>query len=156
PIYPTTEGLHQSRLRSLIEQALGLLDAHPEALPGCSTEALPSRFRLTELHRCPHVLHQPTSEVDSAQLPNSGFPASRRLALEELLAHRLSLQEVRLRIQEDGAPALPSGRSLQARFLTQLPFSLTAAQRRVLDEIGADLAREVPMLRLVQGDVGSG
>jgi len=156
PIYPTTEGLHQSRLRALIEQALGLLDAHPEALPDWITEDLRSRFRLTELHRCLHLLHQPTPEVDPAQLASGRHPASRRLALEELLAHRLSLQEVRLRIQEDGAPALPSGRSLQARFLTQLPFSLTAAQRRVLDEIGADLAREVPMLRLVQGDVGSG
>ena len=156
PIYPTTEGLHQSRLRALIEQALGLLNAHPEALPDWITEDLRSRFRLTELHRCLHLLHQPTPEVDPAQLASGRHPASRRLALEELLAHRLSLQEVRLRIQEDGAPALPSGRSLQARFLTQLPFSLTAAQRRVLDEIGADLAREVPMLRLVQGDVGSG
>ncbi|WP_444985418.1 ATP-dependent DNA helicase RecG [Halomonas mongoliensis] len=156
PIYPATEGLHQSRLRALIEQALGLLDAHPEALPDWITEDLRGRFRLPELHHCLHLLHQPTPDVDPAQLASGRHPASRRLALEELLAHRLSLQEVRLRIQEDGAPALPSGRSLQARFLTQLPFSLTAAQRRVLDEIGADLAREVPMLRLVQGDVGSG
>jgi ATP-dependent DNA helicase RecG len=156
PIYPATEGLHQTRLRALIEQALALLEAHPEALPDWITEDLRSRFRLPELHHCLHLLHQPTPDVDPAQLASGRHPASRRLALEELLAHRLSLQEVRLRIQEDGAPALPSGRSLQARFLTQLPFSLTAAQRRVLDEIGADLAREVPMLRLVQGDVGSG
>ena len=156
PIYPATEGLHQSRLRALIEQALRLLDAHPEALPDWITEDLRTRFRLPELHRCLHVLHQPPPEVNPAQLASGQHPASRRLALEELLAHRLSLQEVRLRIQEDGAPVLPSGRSLQARFLTQLPFSLTAAQRRVLDEIGADLAREVPTLRLVQGDVGSG
>ncbi|ERS88288.1 ATP-dependent DNA helicase RecG [Halomonas sp. PBN3] len=156
PIYPTTEGLHQTRLRALIEQALALLDAHPEALPDWISEDLRSRFRLPELHRCLHVLHQPPPEVDPEQLAGGRHPATRRLALEELLAHRLSLQAVRLQIQQDGAPALPSGRGLQARFLTQLPFSLTAAQRRVLDEIAADLAREVPMLRLVQGDVGSG
>ncbi|MFB9147735.1 ATP-dependent DNA helicase RecG [Halomonas alkalicola] len=156
PIYPATEGLHQTRLRALIEQALALLAAHPEALPDWISEELRARFRLPELHHCLQVLHQPPPEVDPAQLAGGRHPATRRLALEELLAHRLSLQAVRLRIQEDGAPALPSGRNLQARFLTQLPFSLTAAQRRVLDEIGADLAREVPMLRLVQGDVGSG
>jgi len=156
PIYPTTEGLHQTRLRALIEQALALLDAHPEALPDWITEDLRGRFRLPELHHCLHVLHQPPPEVDPEQLAGGRHPATRRLALEELLAHRLSLQAVRLQIQQDGAPALPSGRGLQARFLTQLPFSLTAAQRRVLDEIAADLGREVPMLRLVQGDVGSG
>ncbi|MBE0488531.1 MAG: ATP-dependent DNA helicase RecG [Halomonas sp.] len=156
PIYPTTEGLHQTRLRALIEQALALLATHPEALPDWITEDLRARFRLPELHHCLQVLHQPTPEVDAEALASGRHPASRRLALEELLAHRLSLQAVRQRIQEDGAPALPSGRGLQARFLTQLPFSLTGAQRRVLDEIGTDLAREVPMLRLVQGDVGSG
>lgn len=156
PIYPTTEGLHQTRLRALIEQALAQLEAHPEALPDWISEDLRARFRLPELHHCLHVLHQPTPDIDPETLASGHHPASRRLALEELLAHRLSLQEVRLRIQEDGAPALPSGRSLQARFLTQLPFSLTGAQRRVLDEIAADLARKTPMLRLVQGDVGSG
>ncbi|WP_422666900.1 ATP-dependent DNA helicase RecG [Billgrantia endophytica] len=156
PIYPTTEGLNQTRLRALIEQALARLDAAPDALPDWIPESLRERFGLPELHHCLKVLHQPPPEADPEQLAGGRHPASRRLALEELLAHQLSLREVRLRIQEDGAPRLPSGRSLQARFLTQLPFSLTGAQRRVLDEIGADLAREVPMLRLVQGDVGSG
>ncbi|MDR5861832.1 ATP-dependent DNA helicase RecG [Halomonas campisalis] len=156
PIYPTTEGLHQTRLRALVEQALGRLDAHPEALPDWLDEALRRRFNLPELRRCLQVLHLPPPDVDPELLASGRHPATRRLALEELLAHRLSLRQVRLRIQEDGAPALPGGRSLQARFLTQLPFSLTGAQRRVLDEIAADLAREVPTLRLVQGDVGSG
>ncbi|MBZ0332429.1 ATP-dependent DNA helicase RecG [Halomonas sp. ANAO-440] len=156
PIYPTTEGLHQTRLRALIEQALTQLDAAPEALPDWLPDSLRQRFGLPELHHCLKVLHQPPPDADPDQLASGLHPASRRLALEELLAHRLSLREVRLRIQQDGAPALPGGRSLQTRFLTQLPFSLTGAQRRVLDEIGADLGREVPMLRLVQGDVGSG
>ncbi|TDR51282.1 ATP-dependent DNA helicase RecG [Halomonas ventosae] len=156
PIYPATEGLHQTRLRALIDQALARLDAAPDALPDGIPAPLRGRFDLPELHHCLDTLHRPPPEADAEQLAAGRHPARRRLALEELLAHRLSLQEVRQRIQEDGAPALPGGRSLQARFLTQLPFALTGAQRRVLDEIAADLARQVPMLRLVQGDVGSG
>jgi ATP-dependent DNA helicase RecG len=156
PIYPTTDGLHQTRLRALVDQALAILDAEPEGLPDWIPEALRERFRLPGLHHCLQVLHRPPPDADPELLASGRHPASRRLSLEELLAHRLSLREVRLRIRQDGAPPLAGGRGLQARFITQLPFSLTAAQRRVLDEIGADLAKEVPMLRLVQGDVGSG
>ncbi|APE30833.1 ATP-dependent DNA helicase RecG [Halomonas aestuarii] len=156
PIYPATEGLHQTRLRALIDQALARLDADPDALPDGIPAPLRRRFDLPTLHHCLDTLHRPPPEADPDELAAGRHPARRRLALEELLAHRLSLQEVRLRIQEDGAPALHGGRGLQARFLTHLPFALTGAQRRVLDELAADLAREVPMLRLVQGDVGSG
>ncbi|CAM3903140.1 ATP-dependent DNA helicase RecG [Vreelandella rituensis] len=156
PVYPTTEGLNQPRLRALVQQALAQLEADPQALPDMIPEPLRERFRLPELQRCLHLLHQPPPDTDLARLASGHHPATRRLALEELLAHQLSLREVRRRIQADGAPVLPSGRNLQARFLTQLPFSLTGAQRRVLDEIAHDLACPAPMLRLVQGDVGSG
>ena len=156
PIYPTTEGLHQTRLRALTQQALRLLEQAPEALPDVIPDALRQRFQLPGLHASLQLLHQPPPDVDLEQLAHGHHPATRRLALEELLAHQLSLREVRLRIQADGAPELPSGRSLQTRFLAQLPFALTGAQRRVLEEIALDLARPAPMLRLVQGDVGSG
>lgn len=156
PIYPTTEGLHQARLRALTQQALRLLEQAPEALPDVIPDALRQRFQLPGLHASLQLLHQPPPDVDLEQLAHGLHPATRRLALEELLAHQLSLREVRLRIQADGAPELPSGRSLQTRFLAQLPFALTGAQRRVLEEIALDLARPAPMLRLVQGDVGSG
>lgn len=156
PIYPSTDGLHQSRLRALIDQAIGWLNANPEALPEWLSAPLRQRFDLPELHHCLNVLHHPTPDIDPEHLASGQHPATRRLALEELLAHQLSLREVRLRIQRDGAPQLPDGGNLQARFLTQLPFSLTGAQRRVLDEIRLDLATSCPMLRLVQGDVGSG
>ncbi|WP_431026469.1 ATP-dependent DNA helicase RecG [Halomonas sp. H5] len=156
PIYPTTEGLNQARLRALIGQALALLDRHPDDLRDWIPEPLRERFGLPELRHCLHALHEPPPEADLESLAAGQHPAIRRLALEELLAHQLSLRQVRLRIQADGAPELPSGRGLQARFVAQLPFSLTGAQRRVLDEIAADLQRPLPMLRLVQGDVGSG
>ncbi|PJX12866.1 ATP-dependent DNA helicase RecG [Halomonas sp. 141] len=156
PIYPTTEGLHQARLRALAQQALRLLTQAPETLPDVIPDTLRQRFQLPGLHASLQLLHQPPPDVDLEQLAQGLHPATRRLALEELLAHQLSLREVRLRIQADGAPTLPSGRSLQTRFLAQLPFALTGAQRRVLEEIALDLARPAPMLRLVQGDVGSG
>lgn len=156
PIYPTTEGLHQTRLRALTQQALGILAQTPEALPDVIPDTLRQRFSLPGLHASLQILHQPPPEADLEQLAHGHHPATRRLALEELLAHQLSLREVRLRIQADGAPELPSGRNLQTRFLAQLPFALTGAQRRVLEEIALDLARPAPMLRLVQGDVGSG
>ncbi|MEC8901879.1 MAG: ATP-dependent DNA helicase RecG [Pseudomonadota bacterium] len=156
PIYPTTEGLHQTRLRALTQQALRLLEQAPETLPDVIPDALRQRFQLPGLHASLQLLHQPPPDVDLEQLAHGLHPATRRLALEELLAHQLSLREVRLRIQADGAPELPSGRSLQTRFLAQLPFALTGAPRRVLEEIALDLARPAPMLRLVQGDVGSG
>ena len=156
PIYPTTEGLHQTRLRALTQQALGLLESDPDALPEVIPDALRQRFRLPGLHASLQLLHQPPPDADMEQLSHGHHPATRRLAVEELLAHQLSLREVRLRIQADGAPELPSGRNLQARFLAQLPFALTGAQGRVLEEIALDLARPAPMLRLVQGDVGSG
>ncbi|NYS35541.1 ATP-dependent DNA helicase RecG, partial [Streptococcus danieliae] len=147
---------HQTRLRTLTQQALGILAQTPEALPDVIPDTLRQRFSLPGLHASLQLLHQPPPEVDLEQLAHGHHPATRRLALEELLAHQLSLREVRLRIQADGAPELPSGRNLQTRFLAQLPFALTGAQRRVLEEIALDLARPAPMLRLVQGDVGSG
>ena len=156
PIYPTTEGLNQTRLRALSQQALSQLDSTPEALPDVIPESLLARFNLPGLHASLHLLHQPPPDINLEQLAMGQHPATRRLALEELLAHQLSLREVRLRIQADGAPALPTGRNLQMRFLAQLPFALTGAQGRVIEEIGLDLARSAPMLRLVQGDVGSG
>ncbi len=156
PIYPTTEGLHQTRLRALTSQALARLTDTPQALPDMIPPALAERFDLPGLHESLALLHQPPPDVDLDTLAQGLHPATRRLALEELLAHQLSLREVRLRIQADGAPRLPAGRSLQTRFLAQLPFALTGAQRRVLEEIELDLAEPAPMLRLVQGDVGSG
>ncbi|WP_043517767.1 OB-fold nucleic acid binding domain-containing protein, partial [Halomonas sp. BC04] len=81
PIYPTTEGLHQTRLRALIEQALALLDADPEALPDWLPESLRQRFGLPELHHCLKVLHQPPPDADPDQLASGLHPASRRLAL---------------------------------------------------------------------------
>ncbi len=154
PVYPVTQGVSQQRLRALMAQALALLndDGLPELLPEPWLDAL----GLPRLSEAIIFLHRPSPQIAPADLEARDHPARRRLILEELLAHHVSLREVRRRAQSQRAPRLAGPSPLLERFLAGLPFELTAAQRRVTDEIMADLQRGQPMLRLVQGDVGSG
>ena len=159
PIYPATEGLTQARIRGLCEQALAIMQQQgglTEWLP----ETLRNRFRLSDLTQAVGYLHHPPVGTDQLQLSESRHPAQRRLAFEELLAHQISLVRLRRQQQQHAAPGLNGGIGTQGqlidRFLQQLPFALTGAQQRVWDEVSTDLAQPIPMLRLVQGDVGSG
>jgi len=151
PVYPTTSGLSQAQWRNLCGQALGFLRRArvAELLP-------PSQHLPLELTEALHYLHNPPADAPLGLLREGAHPAQLRLALEELVAHNLSLQRLRERQQRDGAPPLAARQVEVDAFLDALPFTPTAAQRRVLREISADLARPLPMLRLVQGDVGSG
>ncbi|RPE74842.1 ATP-dependent DNA helicase RecG [Vulcaniibacterium tengchongense] len=153
PVYPALEGVGPAVLRRLIQQALERLpdEAALELLPA----ELRAGFRLPSLREALLTVHRPQAGDDVAALLAGRHPAQRRLALEELLAHHLSLRRQRLAQQAHAAPALRDA-SLAERLRAALPFALTGAQRRVFDEIRADLARPRPMLRLVQGDVGSG
>ena len=154
PIYPATEGLTQGRLRMLVERALRALDAEgvAELLP----EALLARLRLPALRSALEFMHRPPVGTELAELTSGRHPAQRRLAFEELLAHQLSLMALRRRSQQAAAPSLTDAAGLETRLLASLPFSLTAAQRRVLAEVDRDLMQPKPMARLVQGDVGCG
>lgn len=154
PIYPLTEGLTQPRLRSLVGQALSALGSEPldELLPDSEL----ARNNYPSLTDAVRFLHQPPVGVDLESLLEGQHPAQRRLAFEELLAHNLSLRVVRHQMQTQGAPALKSTGRLTLPFLDRLPFSLTEAQLRVAREVARDMGRPLPMLRLVQGDVGSG
>ncbi|QEI13717.1 ATP-dependent DNA helicase RecG [Cellvibrio japonicus] len=154
PIYPATEGLTQPRLRSLAQQALTWLDKHPlrELLP----ETVRRRLNQCTLADALRYLHQPPVGANVQQLLEGEHPYQQRLAFEELLAHHLSLLLLRRETQADGAPRLRLTPALEHGFLKQLGFQLTRAQQRVVAEIAEDLAKPLPMLRLVQGDVGSG
>ncbi|KAB2924324.1 MAG: ATP-dependent DNA helicase RecG [Candidatus Contendobacter sp.] len=155
PVYPATAGLQQFTLRGLVEQALAHLDAAtllPELLPA----EWRTRLQFPSIAEAVALLHRPPAKVALADLDSGRHPARRRLAFEELLAHQLSLRRLRARIQRQAAPPLAGQGGLSQRFLERLPFALTLAQQRVLAEIGADLAQPRPMLRLLQGDVGSG
>ena len=154
PIYPLTEGVTQSRLRSLILQALEMLGSQPldELVP--ETEL--KRRNYPALTDAIHYLHKPPVDADQQALLSGSHPAQRRLAFEELLAHNLTLRQARTKIQRYGAPPLKATGRLSRPFLDQLPFQLTGAQLRVAREVARDMNSEQPMLRLVQGDVGSG
>jgi ATP-dependent DNA helicase RecG len=154
PIYPSTEGLTQGRLRSLVRRALLATDSG--ALIDYLPQALRAEMHLPELRAALEFLHQPPVGSQLATLAAGAHPAQRRLALEELLAHQLSLMALRRATKADSAHRLVDTAQLQRRFLQVLPFRFTQAQVRVLGEINADLALAQPMTRLVQGDVGSG
>ena len=154
PIYPTTEGLQQGRLRNLTDQALRRMRKAPP------TELLPrdvlDKLELPSLADAIVYLHRPPPEADTGLLLAGRHPCQQRLAFEELLAHYLSLKNLRALAENEDAPALVDGDADVARFIDNLPFRLTDAQQRVIGEILADLAEPHPMMRLIQGDVGSG
>ena len=152
PVYPTTDGLPQPALRRAIQQALREADLS-ESLPDtlCHTLALPS------FETAIRTLHAPPAGLSTYDLVERGHPAWRRIKFDELLAQQLSLALARKRRRAQRAPGLSAaGTDLLARLESSLPFTLTAAQRRVIGEISIDLERQYPMHRLLQGDVGSG
>jgi ATP-dependent DNA helicase RecG len=154
PIYPLTEGVPQGRLRALIGAALreverfGLSDALP---PGVT---LPPG--LPELRTALDYLHAPPRSASLDELAAGRHPAQRRLAFEELLAHTLSLKVRKRTLQAEAAAPLADPAGLAARLRAALPFALTTAQVRALSEVESDLRGCVPMVRLLQGDVGCG
>ncbi|WP_421204268.1 ATP-dependent DNA helicase RecG [Aeromonas enteropelogenes] len=152
PVYPTTEGLHQLTLRNLTDQALAQLDLYgvEELLPA---GLYPHQIELAAALR---LLHRPPPSVALPLLENGQHPAQQRLVLEELLAHNLSVLKVRAQSQTQLARALKPAPKLVEQLLGALPFKPTGAQSRVVAEIGKDLQQSHPMMRLVQGDVGSG
>lgn len=152
PVYPTTEGVRQATLRKLTDQALELLGSCAIA------ELLPQELAqgMMSLQQALHTLHRPPPSLQLADLEAGQHPAQRRLIMEELLAHNLSMLALRAGARRYHARPLPEDDALKRSFLTQLPFPPTGAQQRVVAEIEQDMAQDTPMMRLVQGDVGSG
>ncbi len=156
PVYPTTEGFQQASWLRLTSQALQLLEEGRLELEELLPENLLKELKLPGLSTALHFIHRPPPEADVASLEQRRHPAQQRLALEELLAHNLSMQRLHLRQKQKKAPELVIGGELENLFREALPFTLTAAQERVTAEINADLITKIPMQRLLQGDVGSG
>ena len=153
PVYPTTEGAHQLTLRKLMAQILTQrLDHICEWLP----QELLTDMHLPTLRAALAYVHQPPPDAAMAILEQGRHPAQQRLVFEDMLAHHLSLKRLRARMQRHAAPIMQASNLLTQRLLHTLPFSLTGAQQRALNDIRIDMQRAHPMQRLVQGDVGSG
>ena len=153
-IYPATEGVQQGRLRNLTDQALQWMGDSPpeELLPDSVRESL----GLPALAAAINYLHRPPADADVERMLEGTHPCQRRLAFEELLAHYMSLRSLRELARTESAPPLRAGNEEIERFRVGLPFDLTGAQQRVVAEILDDMAEPHPMMRLIQGDVGSG
>lgn len=167
PIYPTVKGLHQNKIRLLIRSALQWVqnqglplsvfnEADWQAVGGVAGQSLSLFEALTLIHMPPLYADMGQQGAILAQMKDRSHPACRRLIIEEMTAYQLSLLYRRQQLQVHKAPLCVAKSDLADRLLASLPFRLTKAQSRVSEEIVADLSRSIPMLRLVQGDVGAG
>ncbi len=151
PVYPSGEGLSQAILRSAIAAAMKRIDWQDTLPP-----TLLAQMQLSNFEPAVRLLHYPPQEIDEHALADRSHPAWVRMKFDELLAQQLSLKRAQRARRTKGAAPLKNIGSLSAAFLAALPFKLTGAQQRVLEEIRADLRHGFPMQRLLQGDVGSG
>lgn len=151
PVYPAPSGIAQQTWRRLCGRAIRELATRSveDLLPADASRGMTLVDALT-------YLHAPPADAPQELIRQGRHPAQLRLALEELVAHNLSLERLRREQQALGAASMAAGRDAVGDFLDRLDFQLTAAQRNVVEEIAADLDKDLPMLRLVQGDVGSG
>ncbi len=158
PVYPLTEGLSQSTIRKAVKQALTLCHNQPQLLIDWIPEQTLRQYAYPTLSEAICTLHAPDDSISTEALLNRSVPALKRLAFEELLAHHLSLCNSRNKTKAWQAPALGGSNKLALveQFLKALPFKFTGAQQRVIAEIEADCCLPQPMMRLIQGDVGSG
>jgi len=156
PVYPLTEGLNQATLRKAVKHALSLCNSEPQLLVDWIPEAILKKYHYPSLVEAIQTLHAPDESVSIEALQNGSVPALKRLAFEELLAHHLSLRLTRNKTKAWQAPVFISDNTIIEQFQSSLPFKLTGAQQRVIAEIEADCRLQHPMMRLVQGDVGSG
>ncbi|MFO1206040.1 MAG: ATP-dependent DNA helicase RecG [Burkholderiales bacterium] len=151
PVYPAAAGVSQDALRRLVRESLARCDLS-DTLPA----ALRTRLALVPFDDAVRLLHSPPPATAQASLEARSHPAWRRVKFDELLAQQLSLRRARQQREAMRAPPLPPRGSLAAKLIAALPFALTGAQQRTVDDVARDLARPVPMQRLLQGDVGSG
>jgi ATP-dependent DNA helicase RecG len=152
PVYPSTAGLPQQALRTLVAKARKVAAWQRDLLPERVRRALDLPDWATTLA----TLHTPPADIDVVALESRTHPAWRRVKFEELLAQQVALARVRHERARERAPALRAEGRLAQALATALPFRLTAAQLRAVADIRRDLGRTTPMTRLLQGDVGSG
>ena len=156
PIYPTTEGVHQLTLRNVMSQVIEKLKKDELQLPNLIPDELLKQYQWPKLKEALLYIHNPPVDAQLEELSEGKHLTQKSLIVEELLAHHLSMRQLRIAMQKEKAPLLKSKQHLTRKFIDALPFQLTDAQKRVVEDINFDLNKSSPMQRLVQGDVGSG
>lgn len=151
PVYQLTKGLQQKTLRKAVQQALAIALQQPYNFKDYLPEQILKLYNYPSLKDALCTLHAPKAKQNNKQLY-----ALKRLAFEELLAHHLTLLKNKLTLKKWKAPIFTIDKTQQDKFIASLPFQLTTEQQRVISEISADCSIDSPMLRLIQGDVGSG
>ena len=156
-IYSTTEGLSQKRWRKFISSAFELIkqDEIPELLTKEHLSKIKNNVT-TDIYKTLKLLHYPPVNTDCLKIIEGNHPYQRRLAFEELISHRLSFRILKNKLIQSSVNDLYYCENLEREFIKNLPFSLTKSQYKVLQELKSDLNKKTPMLRLLQGDVGSG
>ncbi len=156
PVYPLTEGVRQATLRKAVQQALAIYyqsgDSTFDELP----ESVLQKMDYPSLTEALQTLHSPPRSISLQTLEDGNLSARKRLAFEELLSHHLSLLEAKKANNLWQAPQFNAKQKQIEQFLKSLPFKLTEAQQRVIKEVEQDCQANTPMMRLIQGDVGSG
>ncbi|MFA5982905.1 MAG: ATP-dependent DNA helicase RecG [Methylococcaceae bacterium] len=156
PVYPLTEGLRQSTVRKAVKQALSLSSQDQGGLQDWIPVSILEQYQFPNLKQALEMMHAPDESVSVDALAAGNVPALKRLAFEELLSHYLSMRQAREANSTWDAPVFHSINGISQAFIAQLSFSLTGAQQRVMQEIECDCRQPQAMMRLVQGDVGSG
>ena len=153
PIYPTTSGLQQNKLKKIIEDSLRFCEEHNLLKENLNTGNYSEFGNLLETLR---FLHKPPVNTDIEELIEGKHPAQKSLIKEELIAHMLCAGILKNELEGRTGPSMGNESEEENRFLDTLPFDLTNAQKRSWEEIRNDLTDVKPMRRLLQGDVGSG
>jgi len=156
-VYPSTDGIQQSRWRQFIAGAFKVYSpaSLPELLKDNETQVLVHPIQ-TPIFDALKLLHFPPLNTNLKRIEDGTHPLLRRLAFEELIAQRLSHLRAKSTAKTVRAKQIKPDHAIESQFLAQLPFSLTAAQQKAIDIILSDMAKPLAMMRLLQGDVGSG
>ena len=155
PLYTETDGLSPAKIRKLMGKAIHELEIEEDSVPDSIPQSLLDKYGLMDRKEALRLIHQPDGGLAKEYLEFRS-PAQKRLIFEEFFWMELHMASRRAGIKKEAAPAMKAARKEMDEVKQALPFQLTGAQLKVLDEIVTDLEKPHPMHRLVQGDVGSG
>ena len=156
PVYPLTDGLHQSSLRNFIKQSLALLKSKEILFPEILSKEILKKYNLVDINSAIYNIHMPNKKIGYENLVNSENKNKKRLVFEELLAHQLVFKRIRVFNKTLSSFQLNDNDKPIKKLIGNLPFEPTKSQLEVMKEIISDMQQDKPMTRLVQGDVGSG